>query len=621
MSLTQEQDKTITIYEPEAIMTTYKDLKSAKYIDATINFAEGLLGIDFKCTGNNRYSSYCPFHFDRKDSFRGYVDGNDEVKFHCFGECNMNWDIYDVIMLRNKCSFRQAQQTFADYLGIEDFKPYEGKSTSIPDFEQLKEPDESIEFAEPEKLAPEIIDALRDASVFYNKMLINNEDRFNKVHKYLHRRGVDTDLIQKFNIGFAPTLKDEKYLGRALIWNYLERFEADYKEFYPFNKGSLVRLLNDGSIYRLFIDFGLKSPFATNYADYFAGRITFPIYNMDGQVHGIIGRRPDNRKNAIQWLKQQTEDTFIITKGWLYGIDKAHRYIRQYKTIILVEGIFDYFVFYKLLQDMGRPIIISTLGSNLTDEARGVLKQLGTENFIVAYDWDKAGRKAIKQIATDVGGTVYYLGGMTEGQDPAEKLKGVVNAISGFSLKHLMASAKRIHEKTDKPVHISHITTGKREEREVVFKPDTTLEDEFIRELLETPKRYYYDIDDFLPLLSYDHRNKSALDKTLYEIVKLLEARPEKPKSNRYFTIPTNFLKTEAYDDLGSALILWLRIVIEQQTRKRSIRETDSTIAEWLNTSRATISSYKRMLKDLGFLNIDTSKKLQKLSVDYFLMP
>ena len=118
MSLTQEQDKTITIYNPEAIMTTYEDLKSVKYIDATINFVEGLRGIVFKRTGKNRYSSYCPFHLDRKDSFRVYVDGKDEVKFHCHGECKMNWDIYDLIRVRNKCRFQQAQQTFADFLGI-----------------------------------------------------------------------------------------------------------------------------------------------------------------------------------------------------------------------------------------------------------------------------------------------------------------------------------------------------------------------------------------------------------------------------------------------------------------------------------------------------------------------
>lgn len=49
-------------------MTTYKDLKSVKYIDAAINFVEGLLGIHFKRTGKNRYSAHCPFHFDKKDS-------------------------------------------------------------------------------------------------------------------------------------------------------------------------------------------------------------------------------------------------------------------------------------------------------------------------------------------------------------------------------------------------------------------------------------------------------------------------------------------------------------------------------------------------------------------------
>jgi len=168
----------------------------------------------------------------------------------------------------------------------------------------------------------------------------------------------------------------------------------------------------------------MKSPFTTNYADYFAGRITFPICNIDGQVHGFMGRRLDNR--GIRWMCQQTEDTTITTKNWLYGIDKAYRHISHYKTVVLVEGIFDYFAFYNLLQDMDRPIIVSTLGSHLTGEARAIFKGLGVENFIVAYDCDSAGRKAIEDIATDVADRIYYLGGMTEGQDPADKLKDVV---------------------------------------------------------------------------------------------------------------------------------------------------------------------------------------------------
>ena len=56
----------------------------------------------------------------------------------------MNWDIYDVIMVKNKCGFRQAQQTLVDFLSIKDFKPHEGKYTNIHDFEQLKEQDKKI---------------------------------------------------------------------------------------------------------------------------------------------------------------------------------------------------------------------------------------------------------------------------------------------------------------------------------------------------------------------------------------------------------------------------------------------------------------------------------------------
>jgi DNA primase len=63
--------------------------------------------------------------------------------------------------------------------------------------------------------------------------------------------------------------------------------------------------------------------------------------------------------------------------------------------VILVEGIFDYFAFYRLLQDQDRPVVVSTLGSYLSAEAMGIFKSLGVEHFIVAYDWDQTGKKAI----------------------------------------------------------------------------------------------------------------------------------------------------------------------------------------------------------------------------------
>jgi DNA primase len=80
-------------------MPTHNDIKSVAYLDPIINYAETHLGIRFKKTGKYRFSAFCPFHADTKDSFRLYVDGNDIVRFHCFGECKGDWDIYDVIML------------------------------------------------------------------------------------------------------------------------------------------------------------------------------------------------------------------------------------------------------------------------------------------------------------------------------------------------------------------------------------------------------------------------------------------------------------------------------------------------------------------------------------------
>jgi DNA primase len=148
-------------------------------------------------------------------------------------------------------------------------------------------------------------------------------------------------------------------------------------------------LLNDHSddgkaYYRMQIDYGRKDPFTRNYGDYFAGRIVFPILNAESETIGIIGRRPDNR--GVRWLKQQSGEGAITTKSWLYGIDKAHRFIKQYRTVILVEGIFDYFAFYRLLQDHLRPLVVSTLGCYLSAEAIGIFKSLEVEHFIVAYD-------------------------------------------------------------------------------------------------------------------------------------------------------------------------------------------------------------------------------------------
>jgi len=155
----------------------------------------------------------------------------------------------------------------------------------------------------------------------------------------------------------------------------------------------------------------------------------------DAGVTGMVGRRPGDR--GVRWLKHQAREVPLSAKSWLYGIEKAAPSIRQYRTIILVEGLFDYFAFYNLLQGQDKLVVVSTLGSYLTPNSAAILKNLDIENFIAAYDWDELGRNGIERTAVESGGWVYYLGGLADGQDPYDLLEPVASGISGFSLKHL----------------------------------------------------------------------------------------------------------------------------------------------------------------------------------------
>ena len=251
--------------------------------------------------------------------------------------------------------------------------------------------------------------------------------------------------------------------------------------------------------------------------------------------------------------------------------------------------------------------------------------ELDIKNFVVAYDCDDAGRRGIGKVAHEIGGTVYFLGGMAEGQDPFDKLKQNPKLIDAFSLNHLLTAAQKAQEKTDKPVNVSFFTSGPPGQRNVVFSPGTaSLLKPAIKE--NTPeasnppqsKDFIYDTEDFLPLLTYDHANKAMLDQTIRRIIQLLDARPLEPKSEKIFTLPNFFILEARHYDLGPSLILWLRLAIEQQTKKRKIRKNDNDIAQWLQTSRITISKYKKELMNLGLLRLDTSVRPQRMSVLYY---
>ncbi len=151
---------------------------------------------------------------------------------------------------------------------------------------------------------------------------------------------------------------------------------------------------------------------------------------------------------------------------------------------------------------------------------------------------------------------------MEPDEDPADKLKNLQNIISGFSLKHLSTAARKIQKQTDKPVGISFLSSSSpKPSKEIIFKPDTTLDASAIDPLWpgKAPEKYFYEA----PLLTYNHANKADLARKIQDLIKILNERPEKPGDGNQFTIYSDFIRKELYDDMGPALILWLRIAIE----------------------------------------------------------
>jgi DNA primase len=285
-------------------MITYKDLKSVAYIDEIIVLRPEPPEHPIKKKREKQYAAFCPFHNDTKDSFRVYVKEKGDVRFHCFTACNAEWDVYNLIMLRKKCNFEQAQMELAKVLGVDEFEMFHGQSDSIPDKEE--EPDEPLNLSEPEELTPEMIDALDRAVQFYHVLLMSDGKLFGAICKYLSDRSVGENMIRDFKIGYCPPFKDEKFRGRGLLCEYLDLFMSDHHVLSLFYEAGLFRLLNDQTAsglrpYRNFISPTRKDPFSQNYADYFAGRITFPIYDAKGHIQGFMGRRPNNQ--GIKWIK------------------------------------------------------------------------------------------------------------------------------------------------------------------------------------------------------------------------------------------------------------------------------------------------------------------------------
>ncbi|MDF1498057.1 MAG: DNA primase [Patescibacteria group bacterium] len=307
----------------------------------------------------------CPFHNEKTPSF---MISPERQIWHCFG-CGEGGDIFTFVMKMEGLEFPEALKLLGEKAGVEIKKSkYEntGKKTKIF----------------------EIIDLSRK---FYQECLKIKKGKI--AHEYLIKRGLTNDIIEKFQIGYAPD-----------SWDILSSFlkKKGYKEEDIFSSGMTVKKDKGG------------------YYDRFRGRIMFPIENISGQTIGFSSRvMPGADENSAKYINNP--ETIIYNKGRvLYGLDKAKISIRKNDLCVMVEGNMDVIASFQA----GVENVVATSGTALTSDQIKIIKRY-TDNIAFSFDMDSAGIRAAQrgiEIALSEGMNVGVIT-IAEGKDPADCVK------------------------------------------------------------------------------------------------------------------------------------------------------------------------------------------------------
>ena len=286
------------------------------------------------------WKACCPFHNEKTPSF---TVNDDKGFYHCFG-CGAHGDAIRFLTDQRGMLFMDAVKELAAKAGME---------VPAPD-PRAKE--------QAERTAS-LTDVMAEAAKWYAEQL--NGLPGAHAREYLKRRGIDTEVAQRFGLGFAPD-------NRSALKRALDKLGED-------------KLIETGMLIQP--EEGGKDSY-----DRFRGRLMFPIRDPRGRVIGfggrIIGEGEPKYLNSPQ--------TVLFDKGrTLYNLDRAGPASRTAKRLIVVEGYMDVIA----LDRAELPEVVAPNGTALTE---GQLERLWRldPSPILCFDGDNAGKKAAIRAAT-----------------------------------------------------------------------------------------------------------------------------------------------------------------------------------------------------------------------------
>jgi len=312
----------------------------------------------------------CPFHQEKTASF--HVDDRKGF-YYCFG-CHAKGDALGFVQESENVGFMEAVEILAREAG-------------------MPMPARDPQAAQKADRATRLAEAMEAAVAHYRLQL--KTGAASEARAYLERRGLDAATLERFEIGFAPSVR----------------------------QGAFTTLTAKGIAQDEIIEAGIATTPDDGGAPYdaFRDRIMFPIRDARGRCIGFGGRAMDPNARA-KYLNSR--ETPLFDKGRaLYNHGPAREAAGKGQPLVVAEGYMDVIALVKA----GFEAAVAPLGTAITDHQLRLMWRIADEP-IIALDGDKAGLGAALRLVDlalpllEPGKTLRFCL-LPEGQDPDDLLK------------------------------------------------------------------------------------------------------------------------------------------------------------------------------------------------------
>ena len=313
--------------------TVDKIMDAARIVDVVGEF------VTLKKSGVN-YKGLCPFHDDRNPSFM--VSPSKNI-CHCF-VCGKGGTPASFLMEHEQITYPEALRWLARKYNIE-----------IVEKEMTDEERE----AQSERESMFIVNEW--AKDWFHKILLEDPDGIAIGKQYFRSRGIRDDIIEKFQLGYAPQRRDA--LSSAAL-------AKGYKAEFLVKTGLCFSRNEEGGL-----------------VDRYSGRAIFPWFNVSGKVVAFGGRVLDSRTKGVAQKYVNSPDSDIYHKEReLYGIFQAKKAIVKEDRVFMVEGYTDVIA----MHQAGIENVVANSGTALSIYQIRMLHRF-TSNITLLYDGDEAG--------------------------------------------------------------------------------------------------------------------------------------------------------------------------------------------------------------------------------------